>query len=89
VQFQIAKRYTTYLNVPKASSTTSRVSSLNNLIKPATTPLESNNLRFASLDITKLEIHAAAQPLSVASGDDSYYFRKNKSIVIILNESHI
>lgn len=61
----------TYLNVPRASSTTSRVSSLNNLIKPPTTPLESSNLRFASFDKTKLEIQAAAHPLSVASGDES------------------
>lgn len=69
-----------YLKVPKASSTTSRVSSLNNLIKLPTTPFDNNNFKLASLAIIKLEIQAAAQPLSVESGDFNYVRIKALSI---------
>lgn len=61
-----------YLNVPKASSTTSRVSSPSKLIKLPTTPFDNNNFKLASLPMIKLETQAAAQPLSVASGEVNY-----------------
>lgn len=70
-QTLLTKQKEIYLNVPSASSTTSRFSSLSNLISPVTAPFESSNLRFALLETMRLDILAAAQARSVASGEDN------------------